>query len=300
MVRRLNILLLIFILGSSLSAYADSISVVTTNTILEDVVKKVGGEQVDIYTVASPRRDFHNMKATPKDILRVKKADMLFYLGDDAEPWLNPLLRASGNQSFITKKQGLVNVSNGIELLDIPETLSRLEGDIHSGGNPHYWLNPENYLIMIRSVEVALSSYAPNQQNYFKNRAEASTQQLQKKIETWKEIAAPLVGKKFISYHRSWSYFAQYFGLISKGEIEPKPGIPATAQHIARLIAIAKSEGVDFILRESYFESGSSEKLAQKTGARAVEMLQFVMQEKSIDDYIALIEFNLNRLLNKS
>src|SRR3990167_8964483 len=144
--------------SAQLSFAADKIRIVTTTSTIADLTRQVVGEKADIHYVAPPRQNIHFISPTPKDMLKVKKADVFIHGGLDLEAWRDPLLQAAGNMAFLGNGKAAIDASRGIQLLEIPQSLSRIEGDIHIYGNPHYWTDPENALIMADNIVSGLSA----------------------------------------------------------------------------------------------------------------------------------------------
>ena len=90
------------------------INVVATTTSLADLANEVAKDKIHIYSIASPKQDIHHYAPTPKDILKVKKADVLIHEGLDLEAWRGPLLDAAGNMRFLGEGQNSIDASKGI------------------------------------------------------------------------------------------------------------------------------------------------------------------------------------------
>jgi hypothetical protein len=138
---------------------------ITFNDALEEQNVKA-----DIYFVSSPKRDIHFFSPTPKDVLKVKKADVFIHGGLDLEMWRGPLLDAAGKREFINGER-TIDVSQGIALLEIPTSLSRVQGDIHAFGNTHYWLDPRNGKIIANNIAEGLARIDPEEADFFKKNA---------------------------------------------------------------------------------------------------------------------------------
>lgn len=278
--------------AAGLQAGEKKIKIVTTTTTLADLAKQVAGDVAEIYTVASPRRDLHFIEPTPKDVLMVRQADVFIHEGLDAEPWRDPLLDAAGNRKFLGDAERAIDVSQGIELLEVPTDVSRLEGDIHLFGNPHYWLDPRNVKIMTRTVAENLSEIYPDHAADFQKNADGYLTELDKKIIGWTTLMAPFAGAPVVAYHQSWPYLAAFSGLRIAGYLEPKPGIPPTSRHLAQLEKIMAEENVRVVIRESYNDKRAPEKVAKKTGAKVLVLSQ--MPEK--ETYTAMMDQNFSLL----
>src|SRR4029078_12260900 len=105
--------------------------------------------------------------------------------------------------------------------------------------NPHYWLDPRNGAIVARNVADALAAADPANAAAYHSRAEAFAKHVEAAYARQSALAAKLPEKTIFTYHRSWSYFAAAFGLEVAANVEPVPGIPPTAKHLAELTEIA-------------------------------------------------------------
>ena len=274
----------------------DKLNVVATTTALADIANEVAQDKIRVTSIASPKQNIHHYAPTPKDVLKVKKADVLIHEGLDLEAWREPLLAAAGNMRFLGEGQYSIDVSNGIALLEVPTSLSRAEGDIHAFGNPHYISDPENAKIIATNIAEGLAKVEPENADFFRKNAEAFNQRLDEKIKSWKERLAPFKDAPVIVYHRSWSYFAKEFGLVIVGEVEPKPGIPPTAKHLAEVLQIIREKKVKVIIKEPFEETRTPKKIADETGAQVVTLSQSVGEPKEAKDYISLMEQNITSL----
>jgi ABC-type Zn uptake system ZnuABC Zn-binding protein ZnuA len=274
----------------------DKLNVVATTTALANIANEVARDKIHAYAIASPKQNIHHYAPTPKDVLKVKKADVLIHEGLDLEAWREPLLAAAGNMRFLGEGQYSIDVSQGVPLLEVPTSLSRAEGDIHAFGNPHYISDPENAKIIATNIAEGLANLEPENADFFIKNAEAFNQKLDEKIKNWKERLAPFKGAPIVVYHRSWSYFAKEFDLVIVGEIEPKPGIPPTAKHLAEVLQIIREKKVKVIIKEPFEETRTPKKIADETGAQVVTLSQSVGEPKEAKDYISLMEQNIMSL----
>lgn len=277
---------------------ADSIRIVTTTSVLADLAGQIAGDEADIFYVASPKRDIHNVTPTPKDVLKVRKADLVIHHGLQAEPWFLPLLNAAGRSDFIADEDALIDASRGVTALEVPKDVTRLEGDIHPMGNPHYWLDPQNALHMVDTISEVLIRRFPSKADLFKSRGTAYKNRLMKEIEKWHVRLSPFQGTKLVTYHRSWSYFANAFSFEITGEIEPKPGIPVTSKHLSALKTLIRTQSISLVITEPHQSDRPAQRLVRETEAKTIELLQFNGVRDGVDDYISLMEYNVTQIEN--
>ncbi len=268
------------------------VKVVCTIPLLSYIVREIGGEKVEVVTLASGERDPHYVEPRPSLVVSLRNADLLVKVGMDLDMWVDSLVDASRNTKIIWGSPGYVDCSLGIKKLEVPRgRISPKEGEIHIYGNPHYWLSPANGEIITKNILAGLLRVAPpSDHGFFKERADSFISRLREKAKEWKSSLAPFKGVKFVSYHRSFSYFAEYFGLDYLGTLEPKPGIPPSTAHIAQLIKDMKEQGAKLILLETYYPRKFADIVAKETGAKVVVVPPAVGAMKGVDDYFSLFD----------
>lgn len=279
--------------------FAKKINVVTTSPILADFARNIGGDKVSVYSIAKGFEDPHFVEPKPSHILKLQKADLYFVVGMDLEIAYSPVLERGANNPDIMKGgRNYIDCSAGISKLEIPDKPDRSQGDVHPQGNPHYLLDPSRAMVVVNTITKALKDRYPEYSVEFENNKEAYTKKLKSKINEWKAKMAPLAGKKAVTYHKSWAYFAQRYGLNFLTTIEPVPGISPSAAHVSKVINLMKNEGVKLILEESYFETSIPNKIAVETGAKLIVVPVEVNANKQVPTYIDLIDYIINKISN--
>jgi ABC-type Zn uptake system ZnuABC Zn-binding protein ZnuA len=275
-------------------AHAAPLKVVVTVPDLADLTRKVGGDQVDVFAMASGREDPHNVPMKPSAITRLQQADLFIILGLDLEHSYAPaLLAESRNQRIQRGQPGFLDLAGGVRPLEVPTSVDRSLGELHAQGNPHYNTDPVYGQVMVRLIADKLAALAPANAAQFKANAAAYNAQLGAKIAQWR---GKLAGKgiKFVSYHPDLIYFAARFGLQQVGTIQPKPGIEPGPRYIDELAARMQSEGVKLIVKESFYSDRVPAELAKRTGARVVSVPVMVNGTSEAKDYISMIDVLVN------
>jgi len=159
---------------------ATKLSVVTATTDLAALVQEVGGDRVDVDSIARGYQDPHFVEAKPSFLLKLRKTDLLVIVGLELEiGWLPPLIQQSGNPKIQVGAPGYLDASRFARILEIPTgQVTRAEGDVHPLGNPHYWLDPENGLRIAKGIETQISEMRPADADYFAQRYTAFEQRL--------------------------------------------------------------------------------------------------------------------------
>ena len=117
----------------------------------------------------------------------------------------------------------------------------------------------------------------------------------------WEHEAASLKGVAVVSQHQGgWTYLIRWLGLSEVAVLEPKPGVPASAAHLAQVLARLKSQPAKMVLRAAYQDGKPSEWLAQQTGIRAVVLPYTVGGSERATDLFGLFDDTITRLLEAS
>jgi ABC-type Zn uptake system ZnuABC Zn-binding protein ZnuA len=293
--------LVLFTLSPASAEAASKLRVVTATTDLAALASEVGGDRIDVESVARGYQDPHFVEAKPSFLLKLRKADLLIVIGLQLEiGWLPPLIAQSGNPRIQIGAPGYLDASDFAEILEKPTgVVTRAMGDVHPLGNPHYWLDPENGRRIARAIQMKLAEMRPEDAGYFEQRFQAFSQRLTNEEKTWDEEMKPLHGLKVVSYHKSWPNFAKRFDLDVVGYIEPRPGIPPSPGHTLELIALMRRENIKLIMVEPYFDLKTPNSIASQTGAQVLVMLPSVGGEKEVTDYFKLFDYDI-ALLTKA
>lgn len=290
--KRLVILALAGLVLGLPGAAHGALRVVTTTQDLAALAEVVGGDAINVESLTPGTRDPHFADAKPSMIRRVNRADLLLLLGADMEiGWLPALIQSARNRDVQPGGQGYLDLSASVALLGKPTgTVTRAMGDVHPKGNPHYWLDPRNGLRMARAIAARLSELDPGNAADYQTRLADFTETLEDKFESWRRQLAALRGRPVIAYHTSFVYLADAFGFEVADEVEPKPGIAPSADYLNQLIGRIKSEDIDLLIMEPYYERRSAAYLNKQTGIRVAVVPQSVGARKGIATYIGLFD----------
>ena len=272
----------------------EKIKIVITTSTFASIAAEVARDQAEIHSIASPNRDIHFISPTPRDVLKTRKADVFIHGGLDLEVWRGPLLDAVGRPEFLDGSKA-IDVSKGISLLEVPQTLSRLEGDVHASGNPHYWMAPENAGKIAENIADGLSHIYPERAAVFAENAIKFRRRLEEKSAVWEQRMRPYENNAVVTYHNSWPYFLERFKLLCLANLEPKPGIPPTGKHLQEVVNLMKEKNAKIIIKQSFHESRAPKKVAEQTGAAVVTLYQETGEVKG--DYFDLIDRDIDEIV---
>jgi ABC-type Zn uptake system ZnuABC Zn-binding protein ZnuA len=274
------------------------VRVVTTTEDLAAITREVGGEKARVFAIAKGYQDPHFVDPKPSFILEINRADLLVVVGRELEiGWLPPLVTSGRNTKVQAGSPGYLDASQNVKILEIPTgQITRAMGDVHSQGNPHYWLDPANGRKIAQAIRDRLTQLSPGDRAYFDQRYADFDRRLAAAETRWDAAMAPYKGTKIVTYHRSWPNFMERFGLDVMGYVEPKPGIPPSPSHTIALIGEMKAQGVKLIVVEPYFDKRTPESIATQTGGVVLELAPSVGGQDGVNDYIALFDRNVATL----
>jgi ABC-type Zn uptake system ZnuABC Zn-binding protein ZnuA len=268
---------------------------------LAALVQEVGGEKVNVESIAKGYQDPHFVEAKPSFLLRLRQADLLIVVGLQLEiGWLPPLISQSGNSRIQVGANGYLDASQFAEILEIPQgSITRAMGDVHPLGNPHYWLDPDNGRRIAKGLAVKFAELDPEDAAYFQQHDQDFDHRLSEAEKKWDADMKPYRGRKVVTYHNSLPNLAKHFGLDVVGFVEPRPGIPPTPSHTFDLINMMKRDHVNVVMVEPYFDRKTPDSIARQTGCVVVEYMPSVGGVKEITNYFQLFDYNI-ALLTKA
>ncbi len=161
--------------SGSVQAAKRPIRVVATVQNLGAIAREVGGERVEVATIASGIQDAHFVDPKPSFIVLLRSADLLLVNGLDLEVgWVPPLTQGARNGRILYGGDGHLDCSTWIEVLEVPTVpVSRAQGDVHPYGNPHYLTDPLNATLVARGIAEAFKRESPDDSEYFEERSQA-------------------------------------------------------------------------------------------------------------------------------
>jgi len=201
-------------------------------------------------------------------VVKVSRADLLISAGLGLEVgWLPTLLTQSRNGDVQPGSPGHLDASQLIQPLEVPVKPDRAMGDVHGGGNPHYYTSPLYLFRVAEGIRDRLKTLDPEGAKTYDANWLTFVNTYDQRMKGWLRRIGALRGTRVVVYHQSWIYLLQWVGLERVGALEPKPGVPPSPAHVSRLLRQTKDRGVRFVLQEVYHPTKLSRVFAGKAGA---------------------------------
>lgn len=305
----------------------EPLRVCATTPDLGDLVRTIGGADVEVTTFARGGDDPHFVEARPSFTKALSRADLLVVIGLELEiGWVPVLQEQARNPRVLTGGPGYVDASSVIPKLGIPaDGTTRAHGDVHAGGNPHYLSDPANGLRVARLVADRLIRLAPDRRERIEHQWDAfakrmaialfgeergssmlpaelvalierETTQPSPGVGGWFGRLRTCAGTKVVTDHDLWPYIARRFGLSVVAFLEPKPGISPTTSHLTKVMEQMEAERIRAILTTPYFNPRYARLVAGQTGAVIIPLAHQVGALPGTDNYVATIEHNVTAL----
>ncbi|MAF67169.1 MAG: hypothetical protein CMJ84_16120 [Planctomycetes bacterium] len=309
----------------------EPLHVVTTIGVLADLATQIGGARVAVESLTDGRVDAHHIQPRPTLMRRVRQADAFIEIGLSYELWAERVLDGAGNPRLAAGRPGRIVASTGIATSGA--AADRALGDVHPEGNPHLWLDPLRLRAMAENVAGGLARVDPKGAAHYEAGLEAFRDRLDaalfgpalagsvggaklvrltergrlrsyleargsgEALGGWLERARPLEGRELVTYHKSFGYLTERFGMHVAIEIEEHAGISPSARHRDRVLAVMRARGVGLILQVDFYDTQAAEWLCARTKAELVRLPLDCGGATGVDDSLALIDTYLAALL---
>lgn len=287
---------------------AEQLNVVASLSDFGSIAQAVGGDKVQVTTIASGVQDPHFVDAKPSYVVKLRDADLFLVNGLELEiGWVPPLLDGARNPKIKPGAAGYVDCSRGIPVVELPSTqITRAEGDVHPFGNPHYTTDPLNRKIIAETIAEAFKQASSANAEYFESRKKQfqrsidegmygaelvnlvggnkldrltrsgeldsflEGQKMTSKLGGWMARMKPLKGMKMVFYHKSFTYFIDRFGLDVTNFVELKPGIQPGPGHLVDLVGAILRDKIKVVATHPFYDEKVARLVAEKGGAKLV------------------------------
>jgi zinc/manganese transport system substrate-binding protein len=189
-----------------------TIKVDVTYSTFGAIVKKIGRDKTKIIVLGSSKYDPHFIVPKPSLLAKLHKADLLIINGGGLElGWLPPLMQNSNNAKIQNGAKGFLDISHFIPMIDIPTSVSRAFGDVHSQGNPHYSTDPHLVLIIAKAIEEKLVELDFDNAKFYKKNLADFTKEWNSFLKVFDMKMAKCSNKKVVQYHELFNYFLKKY-----------------------------------------------------------------------------------------
>ena len=241
----------------AMPASARKIRVVTTFTVIADIVANVAGDGASVASITKVGAEIHDYQPTPRDIVKAQKADLVVWHGMNLEPWFDKFFHNVNDVPSVVISDGITPMGIG-------------EGPYTGKPNPHAWMSAVNALTYVENIRKALVKYdAANAAIYnanaaaYTSRIKAIYAPLRKRL-----AAVPESDRWLVTSEGAFSYLARDYGFRELYLWPINADAIGTPRQIRRVIDTMREHKIQVIFSESTVSDRPARQVAKETGAR--------------------------------
>lgn len=288
---------LLTVLSISPAFASEPLAVVTSFSILADMVKQVGGPHVSVTSLVGPDSDAHVFDPTPADAKRLAAAKLVIVNGFGFEGWMNRLIKSSGY------KGSVVTATRGVKSIPMAKsTHDHGHSHAHTAPDPHAWQSLLNGRQYVENIKVALIAAIPAQAADIQVRASAYLKQIDALEKSTQEriAAVPAERRRVITSHDAFGYFGRAYKVSFYPLQGLSTGSEPSAADVARIVNEIKKNKVTAIFAENISDPRVLERVAKDTGAKIGGTLFADALSKpggGADSYLQMFEHNVASII---
>ncbi|MEJ6666182.1 MAG: metal ABC transporter substrate-binding protein [Alcaligenes aquatilis] len=317
------------LLAASLSVQAEPLRVVSSFSILNDMVKEIGGDKVMASTIVPANGDAHSFEPRPSDAKTLAKAQLLVVNGLEFESWLPRLQQAAGYKGpQVVATEGITPLAfeggaddhadhdhdhdhdhepahdHAQDHEHAPEKDHSGHEHSHQHGSqdPHAWQSLDLAQIYVRNISKGLEQADPANAQYYQGRAKDYAQRIQELDDSIKTRlqAVPVDKRKVITSHDAFSYMGKAYNIRFIPLVGVSSQAEPSARDIAQIIQQARSEQIQAIFVENTVSAKLVEQVARETGAKVGGTLYsdaLGVPGSGVDTYLGMMRSNTDQLI---
>lgn len=313
------------LMAASLSVQAEPLRVVSSFSILNDMVKEIGGDKVMASTIVPANGDAHSFEPRPSDAKTLASAQLLVINGLEFESWLPRLQQAAGYKGpQIVATEGITPLAfeggqhdhaghdhdhdhdhepaHDHQHVDEKDHSGHAHSHQHGSQDPHAWQSLGLAQIYVRNISKGLEQVDPANAEYYQRRAKDYAQRLQELDDSIKTRlqAVPVEKRKVITSHDAFSYMGKAYDIRFIPLVGVSSQAEPSARDIATIIQQARSEQIQAIFVENTVSAKLVEQVARETGAKVGGTLYsdaLGVPGSGVDTYLGMMRSNTDQLI---
>jgi manganese transport system substrate-binding protein len=269
--------------------------VVTTYSIVYDIVKNVGGDLVEIHSLAPIGSNPHEYDPLPEDVQKTTDADAVFYNGLNLEAgnsWFDNLMETAGKDG---EDSPVFLMSEGVEVMYL--TTEGNEGE----EDPHAWLDIRNGIKYAENARDGLIKVDPENADTYKKNAEEYIAKLQElhdnAVSQFNEI--PKDKRVLVTSEGAFKYFSAAYGFQAEYIWEINQENQGTPDQITRIVDIINDKGIKGLFLETSIDPRSMEAVSAETDVPIMGKVftdSLAEPGEDGDTYISMMEWNIKTI----
>ena len=277
----------------------ERLQVVATTNLVADVVKNIGGTDIDLAALLPIGADPHGYSPTPQDLRAVAGAQVVFVNGLGLESFLDEMLANAGGDAVV------VAVSAGIDPLEMAEAHEgeAHEGEEHGDTDPHVWFSVPNVITWTQNIEAALIGLDPAHAADYTSRATDYRAQLTGLDQDLRQMVAQIPGeqRKLVTDHRTFTYLAHEYGFDQTGAVVDSFSTlsQSSAQSLAALQEQIRAAGAKAIFVGNTVNPALATQISQDLGIQIVPVFTDSLSpaDGPAGTYVEFMRYNMGAIV---
>lgn len=284
-----KVVLLVLLVGFMSQVQASSetqkLKVVTSFSILADLLRQIGGDHVSIVNLVEPNSDAHMYRPLPSDAVAIRNADLVVFNGLGFEGWI---LRLLENDQVAGMR---LVASNGVDTI-------RQDGET----DPHAWQSFRNIRIYVNNIGDALVMLLPEHADDLMARREAYLQQVRTLEDQLlaKLSEVPTNDRIVVTSHDAFGYLGRELDIEFLAPLGLSLDSEASAEDVAELIDQIRARNVTALFVENINNPRLLNSIAEETGVAIGGSLYSDALSESVGPaatYLDMMRFNIESLI---
>jgi len=272
------------------------LNIVTTTTMITDLVKNIGGDSVNLQGLMGSGVDPHLYKASEGDVSKLTNADVVFYSG----------LHLEGKLVDVFEKMG--RNTNTIALAEVLDKNKLIASEYFASNfDPHIWFNIEYWKQLTTYLTEELSKLDTNNASYFESNKTAYLKQLEALENDIKKTIATLPEEKrvLVTAHDAFNYFGEAYGFEVVGLQGLSTATEAGVQDVQNLAKLIIDKKVQAIFVETSVPKRTIEALQQAVLSKGFQveiggtLYSDALGNAGTDEgtYLGMFRYNVNTIV---
>ena len=290
--------------GNAASSESGQLRVVTTTTMVTDMVGIIGGDRIELEGLMGPGVDPHSYQITFEDTAALQRADIIFYSGQHLEGKMQDVLEKRAQ-----KKGAVFALTDGVNQAGLLKPQEEFQGYY----DPHVWGNPELWSESVGLVVDALCEADPEGAAGYRERGQKYRQELIK-LHKWVDdrvAEVPASQRVLVTSHDAFYYFGKAFGFEVRGLQGVSTNSESGLKDRADLVAYIKERQLKMIFPESSVNAKGIKAVADEAGVSVSQHELFSdamgipgdevhLHGESYDKgtYVGMIKHNVNTIVD--
>jgi manganese/iron transport system substrate-binding protein len=271
---------------SSNTTPSRTISVVTSTTVLADLIRQVGGARVRVTALVPSGADPNTFQPAARHVMTVTHADLVVFNGLGLDRTVRTLVAnvSRPDLAVIALADGLPTLENRFAAPD--------------RANPYLWLDPRNVVAYVERIREALTGidpagaqeYSANTETY-RNRLAVLDDEVESQL-----VAIPLERRKLVTLHDGFPYLAKRYGFEIIGVVIKTPGREPSAREVADVSRALQRQDIRTVFTEPQLDARLL-KLAARDAGINISTLYSDTLDQTVPTYEALLRYNARQLV---